>query len=102
MLDTLITNLTEADIDEKDISVVTKNANTKTYLTNKGGPLKNATYETLEKVLNKQKIPHEMVEKIVDVIGRDGSLVVVDVDPTYEEAVQKMLQDYPPQSIEVI
>ena len=91
--ETLLNNLSEADFDLKDVSVLMKDVKLRNQIARDAGPLKGILPETLSESLAKAGVSGQNVQHCTDAISRDKPVVAMKVDPKFESAAREMFQD---------
>ena len=97
--ETLLNNLSEADFDLNDVSVIMQDATMRNKIAQDAGPLKGIGVAQLSTALHDAGASQEQVQRCLDAIGKGKALVAMKVNPKYEPAAREMFQD---QSAELI
>lgn len=91
--ESLLNNLSEADFDLDDISVVMQDAAVRDKIAKDAGPLKGMKPAEISSALKKAGRSKGSVQKASDAIQQGKVLVVMDVDPKYEQAARESFAD---------
>ncbi len=91
--ESLLNNLSEADFDLGNVSVVMQDAATRDKIAKDTGPLKGAKPAQLAGVLKKVGASAASTPRAVDAVKSGKVLVAMNVDPKYEQAAREMFTD---------
>ena len=91
--ETLLNNLSEADFDLNDVSVIMQDANMRNKIAQDVGPLKGIEVAQLSTALHDAGASQEQVQRCLDAVGKGKALVAMKVNPKYEPAASEMFQD---------
>ncbi len=92
-IETLLNNLSEADFDLDDVSVIMQDVTTRNKIAHDVGPLRHADVAQLPAHLKKAGISSDLAERGSDAVKNGKVLVAMTVDPKYEQAARQMFQD---------
>ena len=92
-IETLLNNLSEADFDINDVSVVMQDVDTRDKIAKDIGPLKGAKPAQLSAALKKAGASPASTERGVDAVKSGKALVAMEVDPRYEQSAREMFTD---------
>ena len=92
--ESLLNNLSEADFDLNDVSVILQDAHLRAKIAKDVGPLQGITPAHLADALQKAGIPQENAKQCHDAITNGKVLVAMKVDPKYAQAAREMFADY--------
>lgn len=98
-VETLLSNLSEADFDLRQVSVVMLDLKVRTAIAKDSGPLKGATLKNIASRLAKAGLPEPDAKPYVDAVAGGLVLVAIAPPPESEEAAREMLQDHSAQLI---
>ncbi len=91
--ESLLNNLSEADFNLDDVSVVMQDMDLRNKIAQDSGPLKGVDVARLESSLKRSGFPTNVVKKASDAVAHGKVLVAMTVDPKYEEAARQMFVD---------
>lgn len=91
--ETLLNNLSEADFDINDVSVVMQDVATRDKIAKDAGPLKGAKPAQLSRGLIGADVPPALAQQCSDAVKSGKVLVIMKVDPQYEQAAREMFTD---------
>jgi hypothetical protein len=91
--ESLLNNLSEADFDLDDVSVIMQDIGLRDKIARDGGPLRKVDVDGLPSNLKKAGIAAELAERGSDAVKKGKVLVAMTVDPKYEQAARQMFQD---------
>ncbi len=101
-VETLLNNLSEADFDLKDVSVILKDQKLRNKIAQDAGPFKGATAATLAARLTKLGLSKQDAQAYVDAVNNGEAFVAIAPPPESQQAAQEMLNDYQPQLVKVL
>ncbi len=91
--ETLLNNLSEADFDLNDVSVVMQDVATRDKIAKDTGPLKGTKPERVMDGLKKAGASPEGAHRGAEAVKAGKVLVAMKVDPKYEQAARQMFGD---------
>ena len=89
----LVNNLSEAEFDLKDVSVLMQDATTRNKILPDAGPFQGVVPEKLSGALKKAGLSEGMAAKCDDAIQNGKVVVSMKVDPKYQQAALEMFKD---------
>ncbi len=92
-IETLLNNLSEADFDINDVSVVMQDVDTRDKIAKDSGPLKGAKPAQLAAALKKAGALPASIDHGAAAVKSGKALVAMKVDPKYEQAAREMFTD---------
>ncbi len=96
----LLNNLSEADFNLNDVSVIMQDQALRNKITQDVGPLKGTGPDQLGASLKKAGASSAASKKASDAVAHGKVLVAMTVDPKYEQAAHQMFQDMSAQFLE--
>ncbi len=91
--ETLLNNLSEADFDISNVSVIMQDVDMRDKIAKDAGPLKGAKPAQLSAALKKAGASPASVQRGVEAVKSGKALVAMKVDPKYEQAAREMFTD---------
>jgi hypothetical protein len=91
--ESLLNNLSEADFDLNDVSVILKDTALRDKLAPDAGPLRGVMAPQLASALHNAGISQDQVQHCEDAIAHGKAVVAMKVDPKYEAAARQMFED---------
>jgi hypothetical protein len=91
--ESLLNNLSEADFDLKDVSVIMKDTALRNKIAPDAGPMQGVMAPQLSSALHSAGVAQNQVQRCEDAIARGQAVVVMKVDPKYEAAARQMFED---------
>jgi hypothetical protein len=91
--ESLLNNLSEADFDLKDVSVIMQDTVLRNKIAQDTGPLKGVLPAQLSSGLNKASIAKDAAQRCTDAVKQGKVVVAMQVDPKYEAAAREMFKD---------
>lgn len=91
--ETLLNNLSEADFDLNDVSVIMQDATMRNKIAQDVGPLKGVGVAQLSTALRDAGASQEQVQHCLDAVGKGKALVAMKVNLKYEPAAREMFRD---------
>ncbi len=91
--ETLLNNLSEADFNLDDVSVIMQDVATRDKITKDTGPLKGVKPAQLTRSLKKAGVLPDPMQRAADAVQNGKVLVAMNVDPKYEQAARQMFGD---------
>jgi hypothetical protein len=91
--ESLLNNLSEADFDPKDVSIIMKNTALKKKIAPDAGPLKGVMAAQLSGALQKAGISQDQIQRCEAAVAQGKAVVAMKVDPKYEAAARQMFED---------
>lgn len=95
-----IDNLTEMDLNERDISLLMEDKQTARNIIDDNGPLKGVTVDNLPTAFQRLKLGN--VNTYLDLIKQGNALVAVSVKNSLTDTIKETFNDYNAQQITVI
>ena len=92
-IETLLNNLSEADFDLDDVSVIMQDVTTRNKIAHDAGPLRHASVAQLPASLKKAGVGSDIAARGSDAVTKGKVLVAMKVDPKYEQSARQMFQD---------
>ena len=92
-VESLLNNLSEADFDINDVSVIMQDLQMRDKIARDAGPLKGTKPPQLSKALKKAGRSADITQQCYDAISQGKVLVAMDVDPKYQPAALEMFRD---------
>ena len=89
----LLNNLSEADFDLNDVSIIMQDVDTRNKIAKDGGPLKGAKPAQLAAALKKAGASPASIQRGAEAVKSGKPLVAMKVDPKYEHAAREMFTD---------
>jgi hypothetical protein len=89
----LLNNLSEADFDLNDISVIMKDIDLRNKIAGDVGPMQGVQAAQLPSALRKAGALQEHVQRCTDAVAHGKAVIAMKVDPKYEAAARQMFQD---------
>ena len=99
-VETLLNNLSEADFDLSDVSVIMQETAARDKIARDTGPLKGAKPAQFSEALKKAGISGASEKRCVDAVKSGKALVAMKVDPQYEQAAREMFADMSAEMVE--
>jgi hypothetical protein len=93
-VETLLNNLSEADFDLADVSVVMSDDKKANALGQNKGPLTGIKPESVDEALNKMGISKKSAATCQDAVTSGSVLIVMKVADEYSQAAEEMFQDH--------
>ncbi len=93
-IESLLNNLSEADFNLKDVSVVMQDADLRKKFAKDAGPLKGVQAARVADALQGAGIPQEMAKECHEAVAGGKVLVAMNVDPKYAQAARQMFTDH--------
>jgi hypothetical protein len=93
-LESLLNNLSEADFNLKDVSVIMQDAGLRKKFAKDAGPLKGIQAERVSDALQRVGITEEMAKQCYEAVAGGKVLVAMNVDPKYAQAAREMFTDH--------
>ena len=93
-IESLLNNLSEADFDLKDVSVVMQDAALGKKIAKDAGPLKGIQAARVSDALQGAGITEEMAKQCHEAVSGGQVLVAMNVDPKYAAAAREMFADH--------
>lgn len=90
----LLNNLSEADFELSDVSVIMKNLKQRDAIAPDGGPLKGADLSKVFDRLVQAGVPAEDARLYRDAVAQGKVLIAMTVPPEAQQAAIEMLQDH--------
>ena len=97
--ETLLNNLSEADFDLAQVSVVTRDPKVRDAMAEDAGPLKGANLNNLAAKLAQAGLPQAETKPYADAVTQGQVLVAINASPESQPAAKEMLQDHSAQMI---
>ena len=97
---TLLSNLSEADFDVADVSVIMKDVKQRNAVARDRGPLKGATMKNLAGRLIQAGLSEDKAKLCTDALAQGQVLIAMAVSPESEPAAKEMLQDHSAKLVE--
>jgi SAM-dependent methyltransferase len=91
--ESLLNNLSEADFNIHDVSVIMQDVATRDKIHKDAGPLKGVKPAQLSGGLTKAGVSPDATQRSVDAVKSDKVLVAMQVDAKYEQAARQMFSD---------
>ena len=91
--ESLLNNLSEADFDINDVSVMMKDAELKNKIAGDVGPLRGIQPLQLSSALQAAGASSGQIKLCMDAVAQGKAVVAMKVDPKYEAAARRMFQD---------
>jgi hypothetical protein len=91
--ESLLNNLSEADFDINDVSIIMKDVGLRDKIAQDTGPLKGMKPAQLSGGLKKAGLAPDAVQKSTEAVKNGKVLVAMKVDPKYEQAARQMFSD---------
>lgn len=88
----LLNNLSEADFNLDDVSVVMQDANLRNKIAKDTGPLKGMQPTQMQAALS-ANLSHDALQRGMQAVNNGKVLVAMKVDPKYEAAAREMFTD---------
>lgn len=98
--ETLLNNLSEADFDIKDASVIMQDVALRDKIAKDTGPLKGAKPAQLADALKKAGASDASLPRATEAVKSGKVLVAMKVDPKYEQAAVQMFTDMSAEIVE--
>ncbi|MGI8419212.1 MAG: hypothetical protein ACR2LN_01055 [Candidatus Levyibacteriota bacterium] len=92
--ETAINNLTEADFDEKNISLVMKDEQSARKIIDAYGPLKDTSVSTLPQALQRLGMQKAQSDHIIQAVVAGKALIAIQTPQEAVDAAKEMLNDY--------
>jgi hypothetical protein len=92
--ETLLNNLSEADFDLADVSVIMRNVKRRNAFAQDGGPLKGVTFGHLSDRLVQAGLSRPEAALYTEVVEQGKVLIVMTVIPEAQSAAREMLMDH--------
>ena len=100
--ETLLNNLSEADFDLAQVSVLMKDVKTRNAIAKDAGPFKGANPKNVAGMLVKAGLPQAQAKPYSDAVAQ-GKVLVAIVSPAQSQpAAQEMLQDHSAELIQAL
>jgi hypothetical protein len=99
-IESLLNNLSEADFDLNDVSVVLKDTSVRNKIAQDIGPLQGVGPAHVEDALQKAGVTRENAKKCHDAVVNGKVLVAMKVDPKYSQAAREMFTDHSAEIVE--
>ncbi len=96
---TLLNNLSEADFDLKDVSVMTKDGKLSKAVGMDGGPLKGVRPKSVVEALTRAGVSEENAKVCDEAIVQGKILLVMTVADEYRPAAEEMFRDHSAQLV---
>ncbi len=91
--ETLLNNLSEADFDLNDVSVILHDPVMRNKIAQDAGPLRGVMPDQLSTALLKAGVSAKDVQQCADAVAHGKAVVAMKVDPKYESSAREMFQD---------
>jgi len=91
--ETLLNNLSEAEFDLNDVSVIMHDIDLRNKIAKDAGPLQGMKPEKLSDALRKAGISQDHAQHCSDAVTHSKVVVAMKTDPKYESAAREMFQD---------
>ncbi len=91
--ESLLNNLSEADFDINNVSVIMQDVGLRDKIAKDTGPLKGIKPAKLSAGLKKAGASPDAIQRSTDAIQHGQVLVAMQVDPKYEQAARQMFSD---------
>ncbi len=100
--ESLMNNLSEADFDLNDVSVIMKDAGLKNKIAPDAlGPLKGVMAPQLGSALQTAGLPKDSIQQCEDAVAQGKAVVVMKIDPKYEASARQMFEDVSAEIVKV-
>lgn len=99
-VETLLNNLSEADFNLKDVSVIMQDAAARDQIAKDAGPLQGAKPAQLAEALKKAGVSGASAQRLFDAVKSGKAVVAMKVDPKYEQAAREMFTDMSAEVVE--
>jgi hypothetical protein len=97
----LLNNLSEADFDLNDVSVIMKDTTLRNKLAPDAGPMRGVMAPQLSSALRNAGVSPDQVQRCEEAIARGQAVVAMKVDAKYEAAARQMFEDISAQILKV-
>ncbi len=91
--ETLLNNLSEADFDLNDVSVILHDPATRNKIAHDAGPLRGVLPDQLASALGKAGVSTAQARQCADAVVHGKAVIAMKVDPKYEASAREMFQD---------
>ncbi len=92
--ESLLNNLSEADFDLNDVSIILQDAGLRNKIAQDVGPLQGIEPAHVTDALRKAGVTREHAKKCHDALINGKVLVAMKVDPKYSQAAREMFEDH--------
>ncbi len=101
-IETLLNNLSEADFNLGDVSVILQDQKQRDALAGDAGPLKGVSPQDLAAKLTQLRLSKQDAKTYSNAVAKNQALVAMNVPQGSEDAAVEMLKDYSAQTIKVV
>ncbi len=91
--ESLLNNLSEADFDLNDVSVIMKDTSLRSKIAPDAGPMRGVMAPQLSSALRSAGLSHDQVQRCEDAVAHGKAVVAMKVDPKYAAAARQMFED---------
>ncbi len=98
--ETLLNNLSEAEFDLNDVSVVMHDVNMRDKIAKDAGPLQGTKPEQLSAALQKAGVLKDHAQHCADAVAHGKAVVAMKADPKVAPAAREMFQDMSAEIVE--
>ena len=91
--ESLLNNLSEADFDLNDVSLIMKDAALKSKLAPDAGPMRGVLAQQLSGALRSAGVSKDGLERCEAAVAQGKAVVAMKVGPKYEAAARQMFED---------
>ena len=99
--DSLLNNLLETDVEEKDVSVIAKDQKLSEKYVDSSGPLKGINFDKLKINLSHLQVPNDIISYYLDSLEKGALLVAISLDLGGIDDLKELLQGYNVQMVYV-
>lgn len=100
--ETLLNNLSEADFNLKDVSVIMRDQKTRDAIARDAGPFKGLAPADLTRKLGQVGLANQEVKQCADAVTQGKVLIVMSPPPAAEAAAAEMLKDASAEFVKVV
>ena len=93
MAESLLNNLSEADFDLNDVSVIMKDLALRDKIAADTGPLRGVRAQKLSSALQSAGVSPDSAKRCAQAVADGKAVVTMKVDPKYEAAAREMFED---------